>query len=408
MGSVYANSTCTIVASAAHGPHEGLFSTRDPLAFYGCKVAGPVETGTFATRGSTNGVLLAHSHLTSRGWISQEWILSPRLLNFATSGISWSCVHGEAMENERDGMGREIGRRSLESEFYDQEPLQKIFGDHVQHVDWTIGTINGAHNGNLRELEMYPQHGTLDDKLFLERFDSYWKHLVRTYSYCSFTDLGDKLAALSAIAQKLQKVSGYTYLAGLWFPTLMTDLLWSGTRGRHIQSEYRAPSWSWASVDGPIMFPIYTDKQLRTESIAHFRSGECTTHPLDTSKTGKVSDAQLRLSTKLLPWTTGLGPFYSSHDLLLGGRNVGTLDPDAGPLDLQDTRLDKLYLCPLRKFGFREIRLDEPMKIEGLAVVPHPGGSNHYKRLGTFVLDSHYAAAETLLDGYPAQDIVLR
>lgn len=409
MGSVYANSTCTIVASAAHGPHEGLFSSRDPLAFYGCKVAGSVEIGAFATYASTNAVLLAHSHLNSRGWIMQEWILSPRLLNFATGGVSWSCVHGEAMENERDGMGVEIARRSTGSAFYKQKPLQRIFGDHVQHVDWTVGSNDDSLNGNLRELEMYRQHGTLDDKLFLERFDRYWKHLVTLYSYRKFTDSDDKLVALSAIAQRLQKASGYTYLAGLWFPTLMTDLLWTGYRGRLIHSKYRAPSWSWASADGSISFPLYSDHQLKTEPIAHFQSGECTTHPLDTSKTGKVSDAQLRLTTKLRPWTTGLGEYFNSrHDLLLGGRAVGNLNPDEGPLDIHDARLEKLYLCPLRKFGFREFRLDEPMGIEGLAVVPHAGGSNHYERLGTFVSKSYHAAAETLLDGYLAQDIVLR
>jgi hypothetical protein len=409
MGHVYANSACTIMASAAHGPHEGLFSCRDPLAVYSCKVGGSFEAGSFAAYGSTDTMLLSHSHLQHRGWIVQERILSPRLLNFAIGGISWSCVHGEAMEIERDGMATEIARRSTGSGFYDQRPLQKIFGPSVRHVDWTVGSIADVYNCNLHELEMYTEQYSLDNKLFRERFNRYWRHTVTLYTYCKLTDSDDKLVALSAIAQRLQRASGYTYLAGLWFQTLMFDLLWSASNAAlNRQSKYRAPSWSWASVEGSIFFGgAYSDEELGTEPIAHFQSCDCTTHPLDTSKTGKVADAQLRLSTKLRPWTTGVGRYLNGrHELLsLSNADVGYLHSDEGELDHRDPRLEKLYLCPLRKLFHAS---GEAMRIEGLAVVPHAGGSNHYERLGTFLSKSYRTTAETFLDGYPAQDIVLR
>ncbi|KAF2666219.1 HET-domain-containing protein [Microthyrium microscopicum] len=377
MGSVYANSACTIMASAAKGPHDGLFAYRDPLAFFACKVAGSLETGTFASCGSTSAVLLGQSHLNSRGWIKQERILSPRMLNFETSGISWSCLHGTATENERDDDARDC---------------------------------------SLRELEMYAQTGSLDDKLFLDRFDRYWKNLISLYSYCEFTNLSDKLIALSAIVQRLQKASGYMYFAGMWSPTLMGDLLWSSPYFKPRPSEYRAPSWSWASIEGWISFPnTEVTNSPRTEPMAKFLSCECTTHPLDIFKTGKVLDAQLRLSAKLRPWKTGLGKiFNSSHDLLLREKSIGEVKPDCVALDLQDIHLKNLYLCPLEKYVCRSGQTDDGsyMSIKGLAVLPHAGGSNHYERIGTFALHSTYhytwADAESLLDSYPTQDIVLR
>ena len=48
------------------------------------------------------------------------------------------------------------------------------------------------------------------------------------------------------------------YLAGLWRSTLLTDLLWYAlpdtSEGTSRAEVYRAPSWSWASVDGPLHF----------------------------------------------------------------------------------------------------------------------------------------------------------
>lgn len=59
------------------------------------------------------------------------------------------------------------------------------------------------------------------------------------------------------------------YLAGLWRSNLATDLLWNsrttgstffGEEERHPRarhSVYHAPSWSWASVTGPISFASF-------------------------------------------------------------------------------------------------------------------------------------------------------
>jgi hypothetical protein len=38
---------------------------------------------------------------------------------------------------------------------------------------------------------------------------------------------GDKLIALSGVAQRVQRLTGWRYLAGVWDETLFRDLLWN-------------------------------------------------------------------------------------------------------------------------------------------------------------------------------------
>jgi hypothetical protein len=71
----------------------------------------------------------------------------------------------------------------------------------------------------------------------------------------------DKLIALSGAAMEIQPILNDTYLAGLWKNHLSPQLLWHVDRsiklplqGHRVQS-YRAPTWSWASIEGAISYP---------------------------------------------------------------------------------------------------------------------------------------------------------
>lgn len=84
----------------------------------------------------------------------------------------------------------------------------------------------------------------------------------------SMTEPSDKLPALSDMAQRYAGLMGWQpddYLAGLWRQTLISDLLWVREEGVSSISaapdpaktgrQYgRAPSWSWASMNGSIMY----------------------------------------------------------------------------------------------------------------------------------------------------------
>ncbi len=89
-----------------------------------------------------------------------------------------------------------------------------------------------------------------------------WVRIREEYSEKHLTVASDKLAAFSGIARMVHKVlksPKEDYLAGLWRPELLTELLWEKYSDDDVEmthrtcsSQYIAPSWSWASFDGPI------------------------------------------------------------------------------------------------------------------------------------------------------------
>jgi hypothetical protein len=74
-----------------------------------------------------------------------------------------------------------------------------------------------------------------------------WKSIIEDYSCRDLTYMTDRLPALYGISEL---VSGSTKdEAGLW----CSDLIGSAVDYSRA-SQFRAPSWSWASVDGKIQF----------------------------------------------------------------------------------------------------------------------------------------------------------
>lgn len=74
-----------------------------------------------------------------------------------------------------------------------------------------------------------------------------WINIVETYSRSSLTVPSDKLVALSGIAKRLRSMTKDQYVAGMWRSCLQLYLLWCVDAEKKV-NDYRAPSWSWASV----------------------------------------------------------------------------------------------------------------------------------------------------------------
>jgi hypothetical protein len=87
----------------------------------------------------------------------------------------------------------------------------------------------------------------------------------------------DKLPALAGLAQKVQKETKQTYVAGLWFETLAWDLLWNARDMMYPYAKPRqgkalldlAPSWSWASVGSTIEMPVLQEDYPITDITEH-------------------------------------------------------------------------------------------------------------------------------------------
>ncbi|KAF2267727.1 HET-domain-containing protein, partial [Lojkania enalia] len=155
------------------------------------------------------------SRLSTRGWVFQERFLSPRTLHFATSELGWECRSICTCECSTTSF-RPVRKTSL---------LKYWLSDFRPDTNHT-----------------------------------YWRtELVREYSRLDLTVPSDRLVAFSGLAEAVSRLRpGDAYLAGLWKNTLRWDLLWCVQDKRESKrlGNLVAPSWSWASVDGPVVYPL--------------------------------------------------------------------------------------------------------------------------------------------------------
>ncbi|KAF7505325.1 hypothetical protein GJ744_001028 [Endocarpon pusillum] len=93
------------------------------------------------------------------------------------------------------------------------------------------------------------------------RADSRWTTLVHEYTSRNLTKQVDVLPAIAGLASEFARRFRDTYCAGLWRQELLVGLMWSldplsasKTEAPMLidPAEYRAPSWSWASIKGAI------------------------------------------------------------------------------------------------------------------------------------------------------------
>lgn len=107
-----------------------------------------------------------------------------------------------------------------------------------------------------------------------------WHIIVSDYSSRNLTHETDKIPTLSGLAEVYRHSTNHTYIFGLWRETLLKSLLWKerfliyGNRVvPGVPAMYRAPSWSWASLDGNVTFLTSTDYdalEMKTEVVGTF------------------------------------------------------------------------------------------------------------------------------------------
>lgn len=94
-----------------------------------------------------------------------------------------------------------------------------------------------------------------------------WERIVEAYARCGLTKAEDKLVAISGIAKHMATMTNDEYVVGMWRRYLESELLWEVNNREHYSvahrpSEYRAPSWSWASVDAVVRPGVPTENDL--------------------------------------------------------------------------------------------------------------------------------------------------
>lgn len=223
--------------------------------------------------------------INQRAWTLQESWLAPRLLIYGSGPLQWQCLSKSAsfggIPPSRPapkmsslltiGDGIDLGR---EDSFLPVKTRRKFF-------DKSNPTVSRS------------------------RLADEWRDIVRQYTRRTMTDPGDKLPALSGIAAEFGRLSGDEYLAGLWKSSLPYGLLWhqlsKSLAGTKEVGGYRAPSWSWASVDGAIS--IRSPKTWIGTTEVVIESVETTPLTL-LAPLGKVVTGKLTLTgpVRRMPW----------------------------------------------------------------------------------------------------------
>lgn len=223
---------------------------------------------------------IQNAPLNHRGWVFQERFLAPRILHFDSEQAFWECQGYDACETYPQGLPSFMHRVSME-----QSNKLSLEGEHE------VTTASGEPD-----------------------FSDYhcWRAAVEDYSRCALTMETDKLVAISGIAKIFQARLRDDYLAGLWRRVLVTDLLWKtslrdneshGRRPRR-PKEYRAPSWSWAPVDGVIQ----AGYGGRDESCLLATVIDAKVTLLSDDPTGRVVDGAIWLRGTVYPCLTTIEP----------------------------------------------------------------------------------------------------
>lgn len=230
MGKVYSNAFLNVAATLSSDGTESLFQDRPSDPIRPSKLSLDID-GTphnyYIMDGNIWRDEIDNAPLNSRGWVFQERFLARRILHFGPRQLGWECRELEALEIFPNGLPRGFTTTFMSK--------PRVYG--------MMSKLSQGSN---------------------EDFASEWHVLVNNYSKCSLTFTKDKLVAFSGICESIMASRADHYVAGVWSKTLAYDLAWMRYDDEQekfpiSETSFRAPSWSWACVDGEVHFPTFLE-----------------------------------------------------------------------------------------------------------------------------------------------------
>jgi len=250
MSIIYKQAVLNIAADASENCHDAILKLR-PLEY------SPIEIPFTSFRHGISGSLFIRprlhdlqriihydSTLGFRAWALQEAMLSPRTLRYCKQQMLWEC-------------------RTICSAESDLTPTSVPRPGETKFEDWSM------YKSFLIPFRTATD-GTGADK-GLETMYMRWYSVIENYTFRNITMPEDRLPALAGLAASFQTLLGGPYHAGLFGYDLHRGLQWQ-TRDAltaKYPKAYRAPSWSWASVDSPVEY-----KFLRIRGYFRVRHAE--------------------------------------------------------------------------------------------------------------------------------------
>ncbi|KAH4952541.1 hypothetical protein HBI59_153030 [Parastagonospora nodorum] len=274
MATVYSNAHLVVAASSASDSSEGFISSpcHNPAL--------PVATmrnddGSLSTI-HVRSEYASHQELgplDSRGWALQERALSRRLVDFRRYEMFWECTRCSFCE-----CGQSFSQVGPKTIFHRPES------------------------------------------------SFCWSDLRKANLQKALTHSSDFLPALSGIVSHMQNFGAGDYLAGLWRTRLIDQLLWgfwsrpvglpsAMLAGAGRIQPYRAPTWSWASLDtqnGRHMKLGHNASGMLSDVICRLLHASCT--PRGRDENGAVTSGKIVLEGKLIK--------FICREHALDGQNV--------------------------------------------------------------------------------------
>ena len=216
MGDVYGNATFTIAAASATSENDRILGARDDKWISGGADMTVNGVGKIRLRFrrrthplDMEGKGGDYGKPSTRAWIWQERLLSRRTIFYTPSALKFECHCYSIWE----GFGQGVTGPSWSAQL-----------DNISHLSWTC--------------------------------------LVEEFMSRNITRPSDRLPAMQSVMKRIEKIRGWSPLWGLWKHAIAESLSWkskepSSFTGEHwsrTNPGHYAPSWSWASVDGPISY----------------------------------------------------------------------------------------------------------------------------------------------------------
>lgn len=355
MGKVYANAYLTISATGVDDSEGGLLFPRTlrktfKLPFTAHNITGTVVMSALPLNKEyfkKFHVEMFKEPLTDRAWCFQERMLSRRILHFTTSQMYFECLQGTLGED-----GLTLPYRST-------------------HVGKEADVMSAPGEK--------PSRNTTD-------ILSQWKDLLHRYGARKLTYPTDKLPALSAIAEIHQQLLDDEYVAGLWKRSLLEGLCWSSPSSPQslglTGAEYRAPSWSWAAVDG---FLWHSLKRPWTP-VAVIKDSHVV---LDGANPfGKIKDAWIKLSAPLTPLNPSKAEISGDSE---GEVIVHCADGDKEPMRISfdtidisdDAAIGEIRSMELYSLGLARVTPPHPNDMDyDASLIVAPVNGERMKRVG--------------------------
>ena len=204
--------------------------------------------------------------LDTRGWTLQERLLAPRIIHFGRFEVGWECAESRACECQLVQTSSDQQSR-FKAQFlnipqgaaYTEDSRFRL---RPAPASQAAAPEDSRYKSVLRHIlqETAPTEDT--NRAIKRRF--IWINVIREFTRRQLTRSADSLIALSGLASRMSPTAESDYICGIWRENLIQYLLWkpdydyirsSNLRNIPRRHEmYYAPSWSWASIIGPVEY----------------------------------------------------------------------------------------------------------------------------------------------------------